>query len=142
MLKSHEPLPREETLKIHIHPGNRQILVTSPEYIEAWAKALEAERDEIEGMLREKVAKGEIEIPVAVPAPGATLGTAQAMSLTPEAALHFQAHALAVESMQNWALMRGVGLPDGASVSDHGRLIEYVDSPNVPLLGYEIEEAA
>ncbi len=130
----------QEVLRIHINPNNRSVLVTNPEYIEAWRNALETRREEIKVELREKRDKGEIEIPVIEHQPGDKLNVGQALSTTPEDALHFMAHTQAEQDMQDWALRRGIGMVGVSYGYDHGQAIEYVDDESVPFLDFKVEE--
>jgi len=132
----------EETLRIHINPQNRSVSTAAPEYLEAWTAALEKRRAEIETELRNKVESGELEIPVVNHVPGTVLKPGEAMQTTAEDALRFRAHSLAEGDMQNWAIMRGIGMVGVAGGWDHGRAVEYVDDPEVPFLGFKFEEAA
>jgi hypothetical protein len=135
-------MENEEVLKIHINPNNRKVSTTDPKYIEAWTEAFESRRDEIEAELKEKVTNGELEIPVAEPDPSTPLKVSEAMRSTSEDALHFRAHSLAEQDMQSWALRRGIGMVGISGGQDHGQLIEYIDDPRIPFLGYEIDKSA
>lgn len=130
----------QDVLRLRINPDNRRVSVNDPEYIEAWTKALEVRREEIKTELREKLARGEIEIPVKVHEPDITVKLGDTMQSTPEEALHFRAHSQAVQEMQDWALRRGIGMVGMNSGWDHGQPIEYIDDPSVRYLDYEIEE--
>lgn len=133
----------QEVLKLHINPKNRRVSITDPEYIEAWKNALEVRREEIKAELRTKRDAGEIEIPVVEHSPDATLNVGQALSTTPEDALHFMAHTQAEQEMQDWALCRGIGGMVGVNSGyDHGQAIEYIDDEAVPFLDFKVEEAA
>jgi len=83
-----------------------------------------------------------LEIPVEEHSSGTVLKTGEAMQTTPEDALRFRAQSLAEGDMQNWAVMRGIGMVGVTGGWDHGRTVEYVDDPEVPFLGYKFEEAA
>lgn len=133
-------MSNQEVLRVHINPNNRRVSVTDPKYIEAWKNALEVRRDEIKDELREKRDRGEIEIPVIEHKPGDTPNVGQALSATPEDALHFMAHTQAEQDMQNWALYRGIGMAGVSGGYDHGQTIEYIDDESVPFLGYKVEE--
>jgi len=133
---------RDESLKIHINPNNRRVSINDEEYIDAWTKALEEKREEIKAQLREKIKSGELEIPVIKNDPNIPVGLGDAMQSTPEDALHFRAHSLAEQAMQDWAVKRGIGMIGVTGGHDHGQLIEYVDDPSVPFLEYEVEKAA
>src|SRR3989338_147526 len=131
---------KKDMLTIRINPDNRQVLVSDPEYIEAWTNALNKLREEIKAQLRERVKNGELEIPVKTTDSETPVGLGDARQSTPEDALHFWAHTLAEQEMQNWEVMRGIGMFGVSGGYDHGQAIRYVDDPSVPFLDYKISE--
>lgn len=120
-----------KVLRLHINPDNRRVNVTDPAYLDNWVRELERVRAAAVDVLREAVKSGKIEITVEPDNP---------LADTPERALHRRAHGEAERTMQNWAVMRGIGMLGVEGLFDHGTHIQYVDDPSVPPFEYHLEE--
>lgn len=126
-------MAQEEVLRIHINPDNRGVSINDTDYQKAWVKAFERTRLECEEEIRAKVEAGELEISVDPTDPKTD---------TFESTIRYMAHSNTEITMQNWAVERGIGMVGVSGGQDHGRLIEYIDDPEVPFMDFEIEKAA
>jgi hypothetical protein len=120
-----------EALRVTINPANQRIDIRNLRYVGRWVEAFEAQRASFEEEIKEKVDRGELTV---------TTDSDDPKMDTPERAIHFMAHAAAENSMQRWAMLRGIGLP-GDKIIDHGQEIIYELDPSVPPLEYQAVEA-
>ena len=120
-----------ELKRVRINPNNRTVDITDPAYTEAWVKAMEKIRAEYEELIKKEAEKGNLESP---------LEEGNPLADTPEGARRLLAHLRAEQAMQEWAVMRGIGMLGVSDGWDHGAIIEYIDDPSVAFLDYELEE--
>jgi hypothetical protein len=116
-------------LRVRINPANRRIRITDPTYRERWTAAFEKIRAELEADFTGQVAMGDI-TPL--------VDSKNPLADTPERAIHFLAHAAAETTMQDWALVRGIGMAGVDRITTHNRTIMYELDSSIPVLDYQI----
>ncbi|HZP55246.1 MAG TPA: hypothetical protein VFB03_00535 [Candidatus Saccharimonadales bacterium] len=120
-----------ERVTVRINPQNRLVDINDPGYQKNWVSEFEKLRSQREKELAEAVRAGEIEIQANPHDPRAN---------TVERAIHLHAHAAAEQDMKDWAVLGGIGMVGADELSDHGRVIQYVDDTDVPVFGHVVVE--